>query len=266
MAMAHAHRHDDVEVNLTETGTLHYLFGGEEVHIGPGSVAAFWAARPHQLVAADPAADVRWVTVPLPTFMSWNLPEPFVTALLLGRAVSTAWADRAWEAGMLDRWSRDLDSGSAYLRTTTEIEMQAWTRRLAYVTGLENWPDRSSATGSPADGTVGKATAMAGFIAEHYTEPIGVEQIAAVVHLHPRYAMTLFRRVVGITLLRYLTQFRIAEAQRLLLTTDLPTADVAHAAGFGSQSQFYQAFSAACGLPPAAYRRAIGERPGPSNR
>jgi transcriptional regulator GlxA family with amidase domain len=48
---------------------------------------------------------------------------------------------------------------------------------------------------------------------------------------------------------------RLAEARRLLVTTDLPIAHVASASGFGSVSRFYAAFTSACGVPPARFRR-----------
>ncbi|MFC8943273.1 hypothetical protein ACFT1B_34880, partial [Streptomyces griseoincarnatus] len=52
--MGVAHQHDDLEINLVaEGGTMLYLFGGVPVEVGPGCVAAFWAAVPHQLVASS---------------------------------------------------------------------------------------------------------------------------------------------------------------------------------------------------------------------
>jgi len=53
----------------------------------------------------------------------------------------------------------------------------------------------------------------------------------------------------------YLTLHRLAEARRLLATTDLPVSRVAEASGFGSVSRFYRAFTDACGIPPARFRR-----------
>nr|WP_238341919.1 helix-turn-helix domain-containing protein [Actinopolymorpha rutila] len=107
---------------------------------------------------------------------------------------------------------------------------------------------------------------MARFIAERFRDPLTVADVAAAVHVHPHHAMGVFRNVVGTTLGAYLTQCRVAEAQRLLLTTGAGMAEIAHAAGFGSQSRFYSCFTAACGEPPGAYRRRHDEarQPPPS--
>ncbi|MGX1668114.1 helix-turn-helix transcriptional regulator [Streptomyces sp. NPDC055400] len=53
----------------------------------------------------------------------------------------------------------------------------------------------------------------------------------------------------------YLTRHRLAEARRLLITTDLPINDIASAVGFGSVSRFYAVFTSLCGAPPAKFRR-----------
>lgn len=65
----------------------------------------------------------------------------------------------------------------------------------------------------------------------------------------------MFRRTVGVTLGQYVTMCRVAEAQRLLLTTSLRVTEIAEAAGFGSLSSFYEHVSAACGMTPREYRR-----------
>jgi AraC-like DNA-binding protein len=102
--------------------------------------------------------------------------------------------------------------------------------------------------------------AMTRFIAERFREPLLVEQIAGAAHLSGAYAMTLFRHHVGSTISGYISRCRVAEAQRLLLTTSRPTAEIGYAAGFGSQSAFYEQFTRASGTSPGRYRRAIAAR------
>ncbi|MEY8654951.1 helix-turn-helix transcriptional regulator [Brachybacterium paraconglomeratum] len=82
-----------------------------------------------------------------------------------------------------------------------------------------------------------------------------IADVAAAVHLTPSHAMTVFRRTVGVILGQYVTMCRVAEAQRLLLTTSLRVTEIAEAAGFGSLSSFYEHVSEACGMTPREYRR-----------
>ena len=66
-----------------------------------------------------------------------------------------------------------------------------------------------------------------------------------------------FRRHLGVSIGEYLAQCRTAEAQRLLISTDGTTTDIALGAGFGSVSSFYERFVRDVGLAPAAYRRLV---------
>ena|SRR5476649_1655420 len=96
---------------------------------------------------------------------------------------------------------------------------------------------------------------MACFIAQRYTERLTVEEIGKFVKLHPNYAMNLFQKTFGTTLINYLTQHRVSHAQRLLVTTDSTIADVAFDSGFNSISRFNDAFRRAGGCSPREYRR-----------
>jgi len=81
-----------------------------------------------------------------------------------------------------------------------------------------------------------------------------IETIGREVGLHPNYAMSLFRKAFGTTLIDYLTQHRVSHAQRLLATTDQKIVDVALNSGFGSISRFNDAFRRACSCSPRDYR------------
>lgn len=99
---------------------------------------------------------------------------------------------------------------------------------------------------------------MAGYIASHYQEPITVQDVADEVMLHPNYAMTVFRKQVGVTINAYITRQRLAHAQRMLVTTDASILDVGLDSGFGSPSRFFQAFKKEVGCSPRAFRLQLG--------
>ena len=251
MLMDAAHQHDDLEINLVaEGGTMLYLFGGAPVEVARGCVAAFWAAVPHQLVA-NSATRAHWVHVPFATFLGWGLPEMLVTRLLSGTPlVSEPSAALATDPANFAQWAMDLSSDQPERRRITMLEVEARVRRLALSTLGQ--PVRQYTGGDPV---LRQVVAMVRHIGEHFREPLTVADVARAAHLHPNYAMAQFRKVVKTTVLDYLTRCRLAEARRLLVTTDLAIADVASESGFSSVSRFYTVFSSACAVPPAAYRR-----------
>ena len=96
---------------------------------------------------------------------------------------------------------------------------------------------------------------MAAFIAENYTRKLTTDEIGRAVKLHPNYAMGLFKKTFGLSLIDYVTQHRISHVQRLLATTDVKIVEVALDSGFNSISRFNEAFKRACNCSPREYRR-----------
>ena len=257
--MEHPHRHDDLELNLVHAGRLEYLFGGSTLRVEAGEVALFWGGTPHQLV--DPGSvptEVSWVHVPLTEVLGWALPAEQIAVLLRARPVVVPSAALARDVGALFAlWHRDVLAGGDH--AVVMLEVQAFVRRaIAAADAVRTPGPAGAATAAPGpSGAAARATAMAQFVAEHYRSPIAPSDVARAVHLSPSHAMTLFKRVVGTTLGTYIARCRVAEAQRLLITTDATTVEVGHAAGFTSQSSFYDTFRQICGCAPGDYRRAL---------
>jgi AraC-like DNA-binding protein len=105
------------------------------------------------------------------------------------------------------------------------------------------------------EGRLSRVEEIARYVAQNYTRPLSLEEIGREVNLHPNYAMNLFRRSFGATILEYIIQHRLSHAQRLLATTDRLILDVALDSGFGSLSRFNEAFKKAFGCTPRDYRK-----------
>ena len=245
--MADQHRHDDVELNVVRKGRLRYLFGGTEIDVNAGHIALFWGNTPHRLVrpGTDEDSDALWLHLPLVTMLSWELPHTHLGELLQPRPVVVAAAALDYDAATaVRRWHTDIGRGDHDLAF---LELRALVQRML----------RAATADSPAPGPPEHLDAvmlMTRLIAERFRDPLTPAAVAAASHLHPTHAMTVFRSVMGCTIGTYLTRCRVTEAQRLLISTGLSTAAVGHAAGFGSQSQFYEHFTRARGMAPGRWR------------
>src|SRR3954467_14852731 len=80
-------RHNEIELNLLQSGSLTYLLGGRKAIVPAGRLAAFWAAIPHQIVEARGTADYFVATIPLARFLQCEFPEHFVQPVLHGQIV-----------------------------------------------------------------------------------------------------------------------------------------------------------------------------------
>jgi AraC family transcriptional regulator of adaptative response / DNA-3-methyladenine glycosylase II len=87
-----------------------------------------------------------------------------------------------------------------------------------------------------------------------------VEALAERMGIGARHLSRLFRRHVGASPLQTARTMRLRRAKRLLNDTDLPIAEIAHRAGFGSVRRFNAAFLKLYKRPPSHLRRRHGER------
>ncbi len=256
LPMNRSHQHDDLELNFVLSGQLDYLFGGERISIPAGHVALFWGAVPHQTIQTpdDDPVDSCWLHIPLSTVLHWGLAARDLNDVLQGRPVIVPIAAAGHDVeSMFMCWLRELDEEEG--AATALIEAHAVVRRLLCYHRRSTEQDATMALARPgASESMQRVIAMTQFIMAHFREPISTADMAEAAHLNTHYAMSLFRRSVGTTLGEYLTRCRVSEAQRLLVTTTLSASEIAHAAGFGSQSSFYAHFVKLCEVSPGEYR------------
>lgn len=247
--------HNEIELNLLDTGWVTYLLGGRKVRIETGQLSAFWAAIPHQIIDYEKGTEYYVATIPLSWFLQCRLPERLTQPLLRGEVLSGVSPDRiGFDRALFAQWETDLASGSEDGKDIVMLEMEARLRRLA--SNLPSPTDRRRRNQrlTLQAGGLNKVEQMACLVAQRYTEQLTVAEISETVGLHPNYAMNLFNKAFGTTLIDYLTSHRVSHAQRLLATTDEKIVEIAFSSGFNSISRFNEAFRRACGCTPREYR------------
>ncbi|OXY82203.1 GlxA family transcriptional regulator [Oceanimonas doudoroffii] len=94
----------------------------------------------------------------------------------------------------------------------------------------------------------------------HVSEPLTVDQLADVAMMSRRTFTRRFREATGTTVLKWLNAERVARAQLLLETTEMPIECIASEAGFSTPLSLRQQFSAQLGTSPSDYRRSFCQR------
>ncbi|MDD6199826.1 MAG: response regulator [Firmicutes bacterium] len=93
------------------------------------------------------------------------------------------------------------------------------------------------------------------YLQEHLAEEISLSVLAEEFHLSGQYISQLFKSEIGVNFLAYLTNIRMENAKKLLLSTSLSVADISERSGYGDYRVFTKVFKKAEGVTPSQYRR-----------
>jgi AraC family transcriptional regulator, transcriptional activator of pobA len=91
-------------------------------------------------------------------------------------------------------------------------------------------------------------------IETRYRSPIGLADVAKSVGRSPAYLTHVVREETGRTVLQWIIERRMREAERLLIDTDRPLHDIAASVGYDSVGYFIRSFTKRHGAPPGSWR------------
>lgn len=92
------------------------------------------------------------------------------------------------------------------------------------------------------------------YIAQNFSLPLTLDEVAAKINLTPTYLSKKFKKVTGVTFKEYVNFIRIRQACQMLLTTDDSITTIAINCGFNSSNYFKDCFRRINGISPRAYR------------
>ena len=93
------------------------------------------------------------------------------------------------------------------------------------------------------------------YIIREYQNELTAARIARAMNLNETYLQKLFKKEMGITLLEYITQYRIGQAISLMRSTNMKFLDIAMEVGFNNRQTFYNALKGFTGYSPKVFRK-----------
>ncbi|MFC2253664.1 helix-turn-helix domain-containing protein [Labrys portucalensis] len=254
-AMAAAHWHDHVELNLLLEGRMTYLFQGRQETVEARRLALFWAAIPHRAIEVAPGSRLICLYIPFQDFMALPIAGSIRKAVMHGAFLKAAQIQTT-DAGTFQRWVDEWPGADPARRRLLLDEACLRVRRLA-LDPLEASDSARREGGERRDGrspSLDHAERMIEIINLRFGEELSIATIAAALGIHQTTATSAFRRVLGMSINEYIVRFRLSRALHLLADTDQPILDVAYACGFGSASRFYDVFKLRTGVTPRQFR------------
>jgi AraC-like DNA-binding protein/ligand-binding sensor protein len=96
-----------------------------------------------------------------------------------------------------------------------------------------------------------------GYIAGHYRDPVGLDEIARTMHVSTFYFCKMFKKATGLTFTDYLGRVRVEKAKNLLLNPHLRVSEIAYTVGFQSLTHFNRVFRKLTGESPTDFREKL---------
>ncbi len=96
---------------------------------------------------------------------------------------------------------------------------------------------------------------MIRYIRQNYDQELSLEMLGEKFQMNGVYLGQIFKREVGITFLKYLTNVRIEEAKRLLQKENCTIAETASLVGYRTSQYFSHIFTRTVGMKPQEYKR-----------
>lgn len=93
------------------------------------------------------------------------------------------------------------------------------------------------------------------YLNEHYSDNISLKSLASAIHVNSSYLSTLFKQETGIPFALYLSEIRLARAEKLLSSTSMSITEISLNTGFSSASYFTKLFKEKNGITPKEFRR-----------
>lgn len=92
------------------------------------------------------------------------------------------------------------------------------------------------------------------YVLNHYGEKILLEKLAEEAHLSANYFLSAFKKTVGKTPNKYITEVRLGEAKKRLVNTRLSMEEIAEQCGFETQAYMCYVFKKELNISPKSYR------------
>jgi AraC-like DNA-binding protein/ligand-binding sensor protein len=95
------------------------------------------------------------------------------------------------------------------------------------------------------------------YIAGHYGDPVGLDEMARTMHVSTFYFCKMFKKSTGLTFTDYLGRVRVEKAKNLLLNPHLRVSEIAYTVGFQSLTHFNRVFRKLTGESPTDFREKL---------
>ncbi len=234
-----AHVHDVVEIVCLTEGSLEMTISGEKLKMIPGDIAMAFPAMPHSYDAVP--TDAKGLAMIFRPDTIAEFSHTFRTAVPVYPLVH-----KDQQPAMLETLIGNLQKISA--KESSPLKLGYLHLFLSYL--FVCTPLRS--VEKPLHS--GLTYQVLHYIAEHFTEPLSLENTARAMGISRIHLSHIFSQQLHINFRQHINALRINYAQTLLRDPTYSISQIVYLCGYGNPRTFNRAFIAQCGMPPGQFR------------
>ncbi|MEG0764674.1 MAG: AraC family transcriptional regulator [Pseudoflavonifractor sp.] len=155
---------------------------------------------------------------------------------------------RALQRGLRDEWSSNQPHSKEMAVLMLEQLFYLYLRR--HNQGIMQLPFYRNVDDTLSRLT-GPAREVTNYLADHFLEPLPLDELAATLRYNKNYLCKLFKDATGFTIVGYLNFLRITKAYDLVRYSDQKISDIGTACGFSSVHYFCRVFHKMTGQTPS---------------
>lgn len=239
----HLHWHDRAEFHSVISGTLELFCGEEHTVVHEGEVSAVSPRLLHHGVAGENGVVYDVLMFDLHPLIG-RATEPWLGAIEGGRSVFEM---KITDPSIVEATRQLIDAYNA--KETHPIGM------VGMLYGLLGEMYRldmiHEQTLPPLEASFDRVISH---INDHFAEEITSASLSELFGYDEAYFCRKFKRVTGVTVMRYIRVLRMEQARLLLVETEIPVSAVAAACGFSDAAYFSNCFKQQYGITPSDLR------------
>ncbi|WP_211747592.1 AraC family transcriptional regulator [Paenibacillus sp. Marseille-Q4541] len=229
----------------TVEGEGEFTFGGKSYPVLPGTGVLIAPGEPHEYKRKGSGS--RWSTL----YITFSGPQsgPILASLELEPSACYQWDPASDLQSYGQKVLRSIGSDLDLTGLDASGDMYRFLLLLKKYGTTGNTPSLSH--------SLGRLAPLLVFMEENLGDPgVGLDEMAAVLSLSPRYVNTLFKQSFGETAYGYFILKRIRKAKEILTShPEMTVKDTAQAVGFRDASHFVATFRKIEGVTPEHFRK-----------
>jgi len=245
-----AHWHEDVEAFVVIRGSAGFFLDGERIRMHTGDGALIAPRSIHAYEGKD--SEIALFIFPPMASVSAGLSENAIPVLRSAIACQGIGSDSVTPLVRVAQTGLEAAETEAPQKALILAGTVAVLRGLICA-GTNPWCAVDLEPSLP--GAEARILRVLAYLEDRYASTVSLEEAARVAGLSRFYFSRLFKRMTGVGLVDWLTARRLAEAERLLHSSDLSIRDIAEEAGFSGLRALDRAFLCHHGLSPRDYRQ-----------